>query len=91
MQAPEPHGEISLVVGTNGAGSQEAKIVAHLLDDAPSGAPKARIDADDANRFCHAAKLADVTAMYDQPRAKAVRNRVICSSTGFMSDRLDVL
>ena len=57
MNLAKPQRQRRLVVGFDGAGSNETQRIAKRLDDAPAGAPKAGIDADDANRLIHRGTL----------------------------------
>ena len=53
MQLAEARCEIHLAIRGHGSGGNEAQGIAERIDDAPAGAAKARIDADDANRVLH--------------------------------------
>ena len=50
-QLPEAHAEALRLVGDDRAAGDEAEPDPVRVDDAPAGAPQARVDADDANRF----------------------------------------
>ena len=49
----EPFGERRVFVRPDRAGRDEGQTRAEAVDDAPAGAPEARVDADDANRAAH--------------------------------------
>src|SRR5581483_2345493 len=52
-QLPEPLAEGGAVLRDDRAASHEHEPRPVAVDHAPAGAPKPRIDADDANRFAH--------------------------------------
>ena len=53
MDRHQPFGERELVAGLDRAAREVDQPVALAADQAPAGAAEARIDAEDANRFCH--------------------------------------
>src|SRR5690606_4095093 len=57
MQLAKTCGEIRILLRTDGARPDETERVAEGLDNAPAGAPKARINTDDTNRFLHVLTL----------------------------------